>query len=126
MSKSGIRGATVAQRSNPSVARAASCTCSCRRWRTSKNYAAVYRPLQGDEDLVLEVILPSRVDSREEILGRFAGKVAPETHALGQPRFRLAPGDFPGPYAELVRAARGAKARPLTDYLEVSSAEDGS
>ncbi len=97
-----------------------------RRWRTSKNYAAVYRPLQGDEDLVLEVILPSRVDIREEILGRFAGKVAPETHALGQPRFRLAPGDFPGPYAELVRAARGAKARPLTDYLEVSSAEDGS
>jgi hypothetical protein len=89
-----------------------------RRWRTSKNYAAVYRPMAGDTELLLEVILPSRVDIREEILSRFAGKLAAETHALGQPRFRLAPGDFPGVYAELIREARAAKAVPLTDFLE--------
>ncbi len=95
-----------------------------RRWRTSKNYAAVYRPLSGDTELVLEVILPSRVDIREEILAKFAGRLAPETHALGQPRFRLSPGDFPGPYADLIRAARRAKATPLSSYLETVAADD--
>jgi hypothetical protein len=95
-----------------------------RRWRTSKNYAGVFRPLSGETELVLEVILPSRVDIREELLAEFAGRLAAEPHALGQPRFRLSPGDFPGPYTDLIRAARRAKAMPLSTYLETVAADD--
>jgi hypothetical protein len=89
-----------------------------RRWRTSKNYASVYRPMPGDRELTLEVILPGRAEIRERVLAGFAGRVTPNTHALGQPRFLLAPGDFPGSYAGLILEARRAKARPMESFLE--------
>jgi hypothetical protein len=93
-----------------------------RRWRTSKNYASVYRPMPGDRELTLEVILPGRAEIRERVLAGFAEELAPSAHALGQPRFLLKPGDFPGPYAGLILEARRAKARPLESFLENSTA----
>ncbi len=90
-----------------------------RRWRTSKNYASLYRPLPGEEDaLTLEVGLPSRAEAREAVLAHLPPDLAPRPHALGQPRFRVRPGDFPGSYAAFIREARRAKARALADFLE--------
>ncbi len=95
-----------------------------RRWRTSKNYASVYRPLPGEDTLTLEAILPSRAEARERILAVLGEAVSPPVHALGQPRFQLRPGDFPGPgafpgsYGRLIVEARRAKARSLAGFLE--------
>ena len=96
-----------------------------RRWRTSKNYASVYRPLADDRELTLEVILPGRAEIRERILAGLGDELAPHAHALGQPRFVLRPGDFPGPYLGLILEARRAKARPLESFLENGDPDEG-
>ncbi len=96
-----------------------------RRWRTSKNYASVYRPLAGETALTLEVILPSRAELRERVMGSMPAGAVPQLHALGQPRFRLGPDDPIEGYSRFIREARRAKTRPLSEYLERGGEKDG-
>ena len=70
------------------------------------------------------MILPGRVEIREQILATLDEDWRRTPMPWGNRGSCLRPGTSPGRYAELILAARRAKARPLESFLDQEEAGD--
>jgi|GEM_PF-6027549 len=96
-----------------------------RRNPVSKNYAALWRPLPGEDRLHLEIVLPSRRNLREAVLARLDFSAA-RSREGGHPRFAVSPEDDPARFFPYILAAREAKLRPLAARLKEPRTGPGS